>query len=78
MTIPRECTRMINVLGQREMELAAIKILDHYWEAPYAPIDIEIFTDDLEKAGFAELKAYNWLTPHGVATRAFWQRVHGR
>jgi len=72
--------RMINVFGQREMELAAIKILDTYWETPFRPIDESIFTDDLEKAGLFYLRVNGWLVGvNGVVlTRNFWLRVHGR
>lgn len=69
--------RMINVFGQREMELAAIKILDNYWSNPYSNIDESIFTDDLEKEGFRELRNYKWMDGMSMSEE-FWKRVHGR
>ena len=70
--------RMIGVFGMREMELAAIEILDDQWDQPFNPVDTRIFdtTDSLE--GFKELVKLGWIGRDHVPTITFWQRVHGR
>lgn len=73
----KDCFRMINVFGHREMEVAAIKILDHYWSTPYVNVDPAIFTDALEKTGFEELREHGWMDGMSMS-EAFWKRVHGR
>lgn len=69
--------RMIKVFGKREMELAAIKILDNYWSKPYTPIDPNIFSSEYEKAGFYFLRQNGWMDGTSMS-ESFWKRVHGR
>jgi hypothetical protein len=70
---------MTSVFGMCEMEQAAILILDTQWERPFDPIDPAIFTgNDLARVGYFELQAHGWIDKYGVATRSFWERVHGR
>ena len=74
----KDCSRMINVFGQREMEIAAIKILDLYWQRPFSLIDPRIFEgDDLAIEGYRCLVEYKWIVDR-TPTRGFWERVHGR
>jgi hypothetical protein len=68
---------MIGVFGQREMEMAAIKILDTYWSSPYDTVDPRIFVDDIEIVGFSELRRNGWMDGTSMS-KDFWQRVHGR
>lgn len=74
----RDCSRMVGVFGHREMEIAAILILDRHWQAPFEPIDMRIFEgepDALE--GFKELKECGWIRGD-IATGSFWMKIHGR
>jgi hypothetical protein len=70
--------RMIGVFGWREMEMAAIRILDARWTMPWEPIDAAIFKTDDEREGFAGLMRNGWIASDRTPTSAFWSRVHGR
>jgi hypothetical protein len=70
--------RMIGLFGWREMELAAIKILDTKWREPFTRVDESIFVDGDERDGWEELKKAGWIDRNGVPSPAFWRRVHGR
>lgn len=74
---------MIGVFGQREMELAAVKIVHHRWSAPLEPFDPVILRldDGYEKDGLKDLVAHGWLTEAGGKVRPtpnFWQRIVDR
>lgn len=73
----KTANRMIGVFGHRELELAAIRILDEQWRKPTEPIDPAIFTDDDEREGFADLQRWGWIDGM-VPTPQFWRRVHER
>jgi hypothetical protein len=69
--------RMIGVFGHREMELAAIAILDAHWQRPFSRINEKIFKDDDARHGYRDLQRSGWII-EGVPTGSFWSRVHGR
>jgi hypothetical protein len=71
----RNCSRMVNVFGHREMEIAAIAILDAQWDRPFDPVNVNIFTTDEAKHGFRDLQRGGWIkwaasVPRFLATRA--------
>jgi len=68
---------MIGVFGHREMELAAIAILDAQWERPFTPVNADIFTEECTRQGFHDLQRGGWINGL-MPTRAFWRRVHER
>lgn len=67
---------MIGVFGQREMELAAIRIVDERRSRDWRVAE-SIFRDDIERAGYWYLCAYGWVD-NGIPTPAFWERVQGK
>lgn len=70
--------RMINVFGQREMELAAIKIFDTYGNGRRShPISISIFTEEIEQEGFRLLREHGWIEDY-CAKESFWKRIDER
>jgi hypothetical protein len=68
--------RMIGVFGEREMEIAAILIVDNY--QPGQPINPDIFKHDfLAEVGFSHLQMYGWIKEL-IPTKNFWNKTKGR
>lgn len=69
--------RLIGAFGKREMELAAICIVDYFkgrTNTVDSTIDVSIFKRDIEKAGFRLLKEHGWIVNLRPISK-FWERV---
>jgi hypothetical protein len=70
--------RLIGIFGKREIELAAIKIIDFYEDhsGSYIPINVNIFKSDYEKAGWIILRGSDLINAgSGMPTSKFWEKV---
>jgi hypothetical protein len=69
--------RLIGTFGKREMELAAIRIIDTYGDRLIQPVDAKIFKPGYEQDGY-RLLCQNGFVIDGVPQPEFWLRVGGR
>jgi len=76
--MPDFAMRMIGVFGKREMELAAICIVD-YFKAHKGnkKFPKTIFESDYEKRGYELLKRAGLISKIDVPTFQFWEKVDG-
>lgn len=69
--------RMIGLFGKREMELAAMVIVDkNLWNND--TIREEWFEEGYEAEGFRLLKEHGWISMSNRASQAFWDKVRGK